>query len=276
MANILFSNNASALLAATITDSDTTIQVATGFGANFPSPAGSQYFMVTLEDDNGDIEVVKCTARSGDNLTVERAQEGTTAQAFTLNVTRVELRLTKGVMESFLQTTGGTMTGELDVGANLLSCSNVAITGGSITGITDLSVSDGGTGASTAATARSNLGLEIGVDVQAFDQELAEIAATAPNQDDFIISDNGAWVLGTSVQARNALGLGTGDEPLFTGVAISNATDATITKGSGSQLLVKNIAMIQHKQTYTSGKVTFSTSDPSGGAAGDIWFKHEA
>ena len=53
-------------------------------------------------------------------------------------------------------------TARTNLGLGTIATQNanaVSITGGSITGITDLAIADGGTGASTAADARSNLGV---------------------------------------------------------------------------------------------------------------------
>lgn len=121
MAKQIFSNDASSLLAASINASDLTIQVASGEGARFPSPGAGEFFIVTLENSSGDREVVKIESRSTDLLTVAsggRGQEGSSAASWTNGQTRVELRLTKGTTDRFLQREGDAMSGDLDMDGN--------------------------------------------------------------------------------------------------------------------------------------------------------------
>lgn len=100
---ILFTNNASSTLANTLSVGATTAVLATGGGALFPSPGASDSFLCTLEDTSGNTEVVSCTSRTGDSLTIVRAQENTTAREFAAG-SRVEIRVTAGVLNSLLQT----------------------------------------------------------------------------------------------------------------------------------------------------------------------------
>lgn len=90
---VKFSNNGHSTLAASITTSATSITVASGHGARFPSLSSGEYFYATLIDSSNNLEIVKCTARSSDVLTVTRAQESTTARAFAIG-DRIELRVT--------------------------------------------------------------------------------------------------------------------------------------------------------------------------------------
>jgi len=91
MAIPLITNNAYSTLNSSITNSDTTITVAAGEGARFPAADGTDYFYATLIDTSNNLEIVKCTTRSTDTLTVVRAQDNTSAQAYTSG-DRIEVR----------------------------------------------------------------------------------------------------------------------------------------------------------------------------------------
>ena len=106
---IKFANSAFATLASGINNSATSITLTTGQGARFPSLSAGDYFYATLIDTSNNLEIVKCTARSTDVLTVTRGQESTTARAFSTG-DRIELRITaQGLVDASGDLASGTL-----------------------------------------------------------------------------------------------------------------------------------------------------------------------
>lgn len=83
MGNYLFTNNASTTLAAAISNTATSVTVASGTGALFPvpNPSVGSHFHATLVKNGapGTYEIVDVTAVATDTFTITRHQENTTA-----------------------------------------------------------------------------------------------------------------------------------------------------------------------------------------------------
>jgi len=100
MVDFVFANNASSVLAASITSIETVIEVAAGTGDRFPDPVQySEQFTVTVKNlETSENEIMYCVERNGDFLNVLRAQEGTVALTFGPNDAVVHT-LTAGALE---------------------------------------------------------------------------------------------------------------------------------------------------------------------------------
>ena len=96
-----FANNATTTTTARLADTDTTIVVASGTGALFPTLGAGEYFKATLQDTNNNFEIVRVTARADDTMTVVRGQDGTLAIPFPAN-SRFELRVLASSAQEYL------------------------------------------------------------------------------------------------------------------------------------------------------------------------------
>jgi len=128
------------------------------------------------------------TARASLGLTIGTDVQAYDAQlADVAGLTPTDGNFIVGNGTNFVSESGATARTSLGLGSIATQdANNVTITGGSVSGITDLAVADGGTGASTASDARTNLGVAIGSDVQAYDAGLTSIAGLTTAADKII------------------------------------------------------------------------------------------
>jgi hypothetical protein len=241
----LFTNNAATTLASAVLIGATSLTVASGKGALFPTLAGSDYFYCTLTNNAGSIEIIKVTARSTDTFTIVRGQDGTSAAAWSAG-DKVELRLTRIDLLNFPQldstntfATTQTFTaapvftdqaGTRTAMAAAKSAANSDIT--SLSGLTTpLSVAQGGTGAATLTANNVILG-----------NGTSAVAFVAPGTNGNLLTSNGTtW---TSAAAP-----------------VSGFTNVTVATTPGS---------FTTPATTTKIKVTVVGAGGAGGTGGSI------
>lgn len=134
----------------------------------------------------------------------------------------------------------GTPTTKKATAANIITKAHglgdstvVGVSGGVMTSGTDVAVLDGGTGASNASGARTNLGLVIGTDVQAYDADLATIAGLTATTDNVIQSVGSAWASRTPAQLKATLALAKADVGLG---SVDNTADSAKTVAAANAL----------------------------------------
>ena len=221
-----------------ISGQQVTLKTSGGTGVAVPNGSTAFLFCDGTNVEACQTDIINATTIDTTNLEVTniKAKDGT-ASGSIANSTGV-FTINSAVLTT-ADINGGTIDGVTIGGASsgagtfsTMTTSNAVITGGSVTGITDLAVADGGTGASTTANARTNLGLAIGVDVQAYDADLTAIGALAKTDGNFIVGDGTTWVAESGATARTSLGLASGATTTVGTIATQNSNSVSITGGS--------------------------------------------
>lgn len=289
MSVVVWANNANGTLAASITSTQTTIAVNSGQGSLYPALSAGQFFPLTLISASNatTYEIVYCTGRSGDTLTVERAQENTAGKSFNQN-DLVNLQPTAGTLAQYGQL-GATNTWAqpqtLSEGAILPN--NVTIRGldadstsHALIGVTpggtpSVLIDSGGIGASCGGTFTMNTPGTTGNEAVAISQFGVNGGATQTN--------GGGSITATAAFTAASAGIifitgntGTGGGSI---TSITGAfTNATSTGFGGANFIAGTVGsaglgVISDALTTPGGPVTISfTANISGGSFSNLNF----
>jgi hypothetical protein len=192
MAFLKVANNARTELSASITALSLTCNVTSGTGDLFPTTGD---FLITIWNslytspgDDSNMEIVKVTARTGDEFTIERAQDGTTATAHAAD-SRVALLITKAYIEE-LQDYITTNAIQGDTGADSTAAGDTGITG--FTGVTGSTGTTGDTGVTGDTGTQGDTGIQGDTGTQGDTGDTGVTGDTGTQGDTGIQGDTGA------------------------------------------------------------------------------------
>ena len=222
--NLTVSGTTTTVSSTTVTVADKNLELAKGAADDAAADGGG----ITL--DSGDGDKTWNWVNSTDAWTSSEHINIASSKAYYINGTSVLNSTTLGS-----NIVNSSLTGLGTIGTGVWAASDVA-------------VAHGGTGASTAANARTNLGLVIGTNVQAYDAELAAIAGltSAANKLPYFTGSGSAAVTDFSAYgrtlvddadaaaARTTLGLGTMATQNLNAVNIDGGTIDGVTIDGGT------------------------------------------
>ena len=178
-----YANNAGSYITSALTPGSVTLTVQSGDGSKFPTLTVSDYFYGTLFDNAGNIEIVKVTARTGDVMTITRAQDSTTALSWA-SATRFELRQVAASLNDIV-TTAATAKSTADTAKT--TADTAKATADTAKATADGAIATAGAAVSTANAALPKAGGNLS---GAVNDNLATVASAATTADIWGASGN--------------------------------------------------------------------------------------
>jgi hypothetical protein len=214
LTGILKGNGTSAFTAAT---AGTDYLTPTGSGASLTNLNAGNISSGTLAIARGGTAV--STAPTSGQLLIGTSGGGYNLSTLTAG-SGISITNNSGSVTITSLASGGTVTSvDVSGGTTGLAFSGGPIsTTGTLTAswVAPLTVTNGGTGANSAASARTNLGLAIGTDVQAYDADLTTLGGLAKTDGNFIVGNGTTWVTESGSTVRTSLGATTVGSNFFT------------------------------------------------------------